>query len=71
MRVATAYFKPDKNKTKLTPDFYAHRTNEWLVFPHEMDGLSRQEIAENKPHLLPVMDALEPTIKPVKLRETD
>lgn len=68
VRVATAYFKPARNKTDFEPDFHAHKTDDWLVFPHEMDGLSRAEIAANKPHLVPVMDSLE-HIKPVKLRD--
>ena len=28
-----------------------HQTDRWLVFPHELDGLSRQEMLENKPGL--------------------
>ena len=67
VRVATAYFKPGKNRTDYEPDFYAHKTDEWLVFPHEMDGLTRAEIAAHKPYLLPVMDSLADTIKPAKL----
>ena len=68
VRVATAYFKPSKNRTQFEPDFFAHRTDEWLVFPHELEGLSRQEIAEKKPYLVPVMESLEDVIKPQKLR---
>ncbi len=69
IRVATAYFKPDKNRTDFAPDFCAHKTNDWLVFPHEMEGLSRSEIVQNKPHLLEVMNSLEGIIEPAKLRE--
>ncbi len=69
IRVATAYFKPEKNRTDFAPDFCAHKTNDWLVFPHEMEGLSRSEIVQNKPHLLEVMNSLEGIIEPAKLRE--
>ncbi len=69
VRVATAYFKPGRNKTDFEPDFYAHKTDDWLVFPHEMEGLSRSEIEANKPHLVKVMKALEGVIQPAKLRE--
>ena len=69
VRVATAYFKPGKNKTNFEPDFHAHKTDDWLIFPHEMDGLSRAEIVANKPHLLKVMSALEGIIQPQKMRE--
>lgn len=68
VRVATAYFKPEKNRTDFKPDFTAHETNEWLVFPHEMDGLTREEMAEHKPHLLRVMDSLDGVVEPVKLK---
>lgn len=67
VRIATAYFKPSKNRTDFEPDFCAHKTDDWLVFPHEMDGLTRSEIARNKPHLLPVMDSLK-HLQPAKLR---
>ena len=68
VRVATAYSKPSKNKTDFGPDFFVHKTDSWLIFPHEMEGLSRSEITANKPHLLKVMTALEGVIKPVKMR---
>jgi len=68
VRVATAYYKPGKNKTDFEPDFCAHKTDEWLVFPHEMEGLSRSEIELNKPHLLPVMESLKGVMAPKKMR---
>ncbi len=69
VRVATAYFKPGKNRTNFEPDYCAHKTDDWLVFPHEMAGLSMEEIKANKPHLLPVMESLEGIVKPARLRE--
>jgi len=39
IRVATVYYKPSRNATTRVPDFYLHETDEWTVFPHEMDGL--------------------------------
>ena len=69
IKVATAYYKPTKNKTKMTPDFFVHETADWLVFPHEVDGLTREEIRANKPHLNKVIDALDGSIKPVKMAE--
>jgi len=50
-RIATPYFKPDNNKTTLTPDFYLHESDEWLVFPHELEGLSDEEVLREKPGL--------------------
>ncbi len=69
VRVATAYFKPGKNRTNFEPDYCAHKTNDWLVFPHEMAGLSMEEIKESKPHLLPVMESLEGVVEPARLRK--
>ncbi|MED5272580.1 MAG: phosphoribosyltransferase family protein, partial [Pseudomonadota bacterium] len=43
IKVATPYFKPEKNKTERKPDYYLHKTDKWLVFPHELEGLTRQE----------------------------
>ena len=48
IKVATVYFKPTKNKTDIVPDFYVHKTAEWLVFPHELKGLTPDEIKNNK-----------------------
>lgn len=55
IRVATAYFKPSQNRTDRVPDFCVHQTDEWLVFPHEMKGLTMQEICENKPGVKEIM----------------
>ena len=51
IRIATPYFKPGKNKTDRVPDYYIHQTDQWLVFPHELQGLSMDEIKKNKPEL--------------------
>jgi hypoxanthine phosphoribosyltransferase len=45
VRVATVYYKPERNKTETTPDYYIHECDDWLVFPHEICGLSDEEIA--------------------------
>jgi hypoxanthine phosphoribosyltransferase len=49
IRVATVYYKPTRNRSSLVPDFYVTATDQWLVFPHEVDGLTREEILANKP----------------------
>jgi hypothetical protein len=49
VRIATVYWKPASNRTKLIPDFHVRATDAWLVFPHELQGLSREEILANKP----------------------
>ena len=47
-RVATVYYKPGNNRTDREPDYYVHETERWLVFPHELHGLTREEILHNK-----------------------
>lgn len=59
IRIATPYFKPSNNKTDRTPDYYLHQTDQWLVFPHELSGLSAQEILDKKPGIATLRDKLE------------
>lgn len=70
IKVATAYYKPTKNKTKLKPDFHIHETAEWLVFPHEVDGLTREEIRQHKPYLNEVIESLDGKIQPAKMADS-
>ncbi len=49
IRVATVYYKPKRNKTTRVPDFYLHETDEWTVFPHELEGCSVDELKKTKP----------------------
>ena len=49
IRIATVYYKPERNRSSLKPDYYVRSTNSWLVFPHELHGLTHEEILENKP----------------------
>ena len=49
IRIATPYYKPRQNQTGRIPDYYIHTTDDWLVLPYELTGLSRQELVTNKP----------------------
>lgn len=60
-RVATIYFKPGNNRTERIPDYFVHETDKWLVFPHELHGLTREEIIANKPGLRPILGSLPKT----------
>ena len=62
IKVATTYFKPKKNKINRKPDFYIHETEKWLVFPHELEGLSMDEIIEFKPELSDLAKKIKPFI---------
>ncbi len=48
IKVATPWYKPSRNQTDIKPDFYVHATDRWLVFPHELCGLTPQEILQGK-----------------------
>ena len=49
IRIATVYYKPERRQSALVPDFFVHETSHWLVFPHEIQGLTREEILKHKP----------------------
>ena len=51
IRVAVPWYKPTRNETELTPDYYLRETSEWLVFPHELDALTPEELLEARPAL--------------------
>jgi uncharacterized protein len=49
IRTATVYNKPSRNRSSLRPDYCIREVEDWLVFPHELQGLSPEEILNNKP----------------------
>ncbi|WP_148861026.1 phosphoribosyltransferase [Marinobacter fonticola] len=56
-RIATLYQRPSANKTGRKPDFCQHSSEDWLVFPYELNGLSREEIDTHKPYLGDILDS--------------
>jgi len=56
VKIATLYERPSFRTTEIRPDFVQHRTEDWLVFPYEISGLTLDEIREHKPFLLPLID---------------
>ncbi len=59
IRVAAVFYKPSNNLTDRVPDYYIHETDKWLIFPHELDGLSREEVYKNKPELKTILEKIE------------
>jgi hypoxanthine phosphoribosyltransferase len=55
IRVAVPWFKPSRNETDITPDYFLHETSEWLVFPHELDALTDEELRERRPEIAAIM----------------
>jgi uncharacterized protein len=55
IRIAAPWYKPGKNRTERVPDYYLYETEDWLVFPYELDGLSMDELREHKPEVLAII----------------
>ena len=57
IRTATVWYRPT-DRTIREPDYYVHKTSDWLVLPYELSGLSIDELQAHKPELAPVIDRL-------------
>ncbi|SEL14478.1 hypothetical protein SAMN05216262_106126 [Colwellia chukchiensis] len=55
VRIACPWYKPQNSKVDIVPDYYVHESSEWLVFPHELSGLSADEIAHGKKDLTNIL----------------
>jgi hypoxanthine phosphoribosyltransferase len=51
VRVATLYQRSGYQRIDVKLDYCLHQTEDWLVFPYELKGLTLTEIKENKPYL--------------------
>tara|TARA_Y100000114_G_C11739322_1_gene318012 strand:- start:249 stop:779 length:531 start_codon:yes stop_codon:yes gene_type:complete len=49
---ASIYYKPSKNQTTIVPKFYVKETDEWIVFPHELLGLTFPEVETKMNYML-------------------
>lgn len=45
-RTAQVCYKPKRNKTGRVPDYYVEEVDIWISFPHELEGLTHEEIRE-------------------------
>lgn len=61
IRVATVWYRPSE-KTIRQPDFFVHQTDDWLVLPYELSGMSIDELREHRPELREIIDRLEPLV---------
>ena len=48
VRIATPYYKPKNNAVEIVPDYFIHESEQWLVFPQEVSGLTIDEILKGK-----------------------
>lgn len=44
IKIATIYYKPKMNRTNIEPDYFQEANNNWIVFPHELDALTPEEV---------------------------
>ena len=58
LRVAVPYYKPSKNLSGRKPDYFLHTTEDWLVLPYELQGLTPEEIAQHKPDVATILSTI-------------
>lgn len=58
IRIATVWYRPTE-KTLRIPDYYIHETQDWLILPYELSGLTIEELRKHKPELAPVIGRLD------------
>lgn len=58
IRIAVPWYKPSRNQTELVPDYYIRETAEWLVFPHELDALTPEELRTARPQIAAIVDSV-------------
>jgi zinc transport system substrate-binding protein len=51
VRLATVFWKPPANCVPRRPDFHVRTTDDWIVFPHELEGLTPDEVCRKSPAL--------------------
>ena len=57
VRVAVPFYKPARNQTDREPEYFLYESDEWLVYPHSVEGLSSEEIREHKPKIHKILAA--------------
>lgn len=62
IRIASVWYRPSENTLRV-PDYFVHETQDWLVLPYELSGLSIDELREHRPELGTIIDRLEPLVK--------
>ena len=55
IRIAVPYYKPTRNETDIVPDYYLHETEQWLKFPHSLEGLGMDEVIQHRPALAAIL----------------
>jgi uncharacterized protein len=73
IRIAVPYYKPRFNQTGRAPDYWLHETDAWLMYPHSLEGMSAEDIANRRPELAAILAAAAtvPLLSPDASAETD
>ncbi|MBL4630259.1 MAG: hypoxanthine phosphoribosyltransferase [Paraglaciecola sp.] len=61
IRVAVPFYKPTRREVDRIPDYYIHETADWLKYPHSLEGLTPDEMAEHRPALYDIIKDHLPT----------
>lgn len=56
IRIACAWYKPNQCLVDFKPHYFVHQSDDWLVFPHELYGLKKQEITQGKTDLSGILN---------------
>jgi len=62
IRVASVWYRPSE-KTLREPEYFVHKTSDWLVLPYEMTGFSIEELRANRPEMSGLLERLAPHVK--------
>lgn len=62
IRIATVWYRPTESTIR-PPDYFVHETNDWLILPYELCGMSIEELRDNKSEIRPVIDRLEALVE--------
>lgn len=46
IKVATIFYKPTKRQVDFEPDYYHSISDAWLIFPHEIEDMTDEQILE-------------------------
>lgn len=65
IRIATVWYRPSEEESR-APDYFVRKTNDWLILPYELSGLSIDELRQHKPELRGIIDKLSTRVETQK-----
>ena len=60
LRIAAPYYRRAAGSADNPPDYFLQRSEDWLVLPYELTGISRAEMATHKAWIMPLLEELNP-----------